>query len=275
MGFRNRHPVEHHRVFTKPSPLFASRTRTPSETQPYYVAVQTTHAFAFYFYSSPTRSMQPIAATMGRLRYAFMGAVALSLVLLIIAAPAPAIADTLSKRDVKEIAGDLKGALKEAKVNYKEVKVDLIGDFKSGDMTKSEYKEDLSAARDDYREVAVATKAGLKGLKAVYKARTDVNDTDALRTSINTAIEDPTLNPLQLVNTIVADIESATVPDPATSPEGNATVPDPATSPEGNGTVPPGDDDDDDDDDDELILDLDDGNVDGNGTDPAGRRLLF
>merc|ERR1711907_892576 len=164
MGFRNRHPVEHHRVFTKPSPLFASRTRTPSETQPYYVAVQTTHAFAFYFYSSPTRSMQPIAATMGRLRYAFVGAVALSLVLLIIAAPAPTIADTLSKRDVKEIAG----ALKEAKVDYKEVKVDLIGDFKSGDMTKSEYKEDLSAARDDYREVAVATKAGLKGLKAVY-----------------------------------------------------------------------------------------------------------
>merc|ERR1712232_371982 len=108
----------------------------------------------------------------------------------------------------------------------------------------------------------------------------------APRTSINTAIEDPTLNPLQLVNTIVADIESATVPDPATSPEvnatvpdpatspeGNATVPDPATSPEGNGTVAPGDDDDDDDDD-ELILDLDDGNVDGNGTDPAGRRLL-
>merc|ERR1711920_603545 len=114
------------------------------------------------------------------------------------------------------------------------------------------------------------------GLKAVYKARTDVNDTDALKASINTAIEDPTLNPLQLVNTIVADIESATVPDPATSPgvnatvpdpatspevnatvpdpatspEGNATVPDPATSPEVNGTVPPGD---------------------GNGTVPAGR----
>merc|ERR1712157_454161 len=129
MGIRNRHPVEHHRVFTKPSPLFASRTRTPSETQPYYVAVQTTHAFAFYFYSSPTRSMQPIAATMGWLRYAFVGAVALSLVLLIIAAPAPANAETLSKSD------------------YKEVKVDLIGDFKSGDMTKSEYKEDLSAAK--------------------------------------------------------------------------------------------------------------------------------
>merc|ERR1719436_424552 len=77
------------------------------------------------------------------------------------------------------------------------------------DMTKSEYKEDLSAAKDDYREVAVATKAGLKGLKTVYKAKTDVGDTDALRTSINTAIEDPTLNPLDLVNTIIADIESA------------------------------------------------------------------
>ena len=269
---RNRHPVEHHRVFTKPSPLFASRTRTPSETQPYYVAVQTTHAFAFYFYSSPTRSMQPIAATMGRLRYAFVGAVALSLVLLIIAAPAPAIADTLSKRDVKEIAGDLKGALKEAKVDYKEVKVDLIGDFKSGDMTKSEYKEDLSAAKDDYREVAVATKAGLKGLKTVYKAKTDVGDTDALRTSINTAIEDPTLNPLDLVNTIIADIESAspstpsppppevnaTVPAPPPPQEVNGTVPAPPPPPEVNGTVP-----------------APSPPPEVNGTVPAGRRLLF
>ena len=213
---RNRHPVEHHRVFTKPSPLFASRTRTPSETQPYYVAVQTTHAFAFYFYSSPARSMQPIAATMGRLRYAFVGAVALSLVLLIIAAPAPANADRLSKRDVKEIAGDLRGAQKEAKGDYKEEKVQLIGDFKSGDMTKSEFKEDLSAARDDYREVAVATKAGLKGLKGVYKSKTDVGDTDALKASINIAIEDPALNPLELVNTIVADIESASTSDTPT-----------------------------------------------------------
>merc|ERR1712176_1456061 len=120
-----------------------------------------------------------------------------------------------------EFAGYLKDAQREAKVDYKEVKVDLIGDFKSGDMTKSEYKEDLSAAKDDYREVAVATKAGLKGLIGVYKSKTDVGDTDALKASINIAIEDPALNPLELVNTIVADIESASpsTPSPPPPPE--------------------------------------------------------